>query len=370
METLPADPNADCTTAHSNATGVHTSQGTMAFIPDTADGFHTYGVLWTATDLTWYVDDMAVFHAATPADMNKPMYMLANLALGGWSGAIDNSQPAGRNEDRLHPRLRPARRDGDQCRRAGRWRGCAPPPPPPAPTYSNTLFDLAQSGASTKSFIGGARPDTLTGTSGNDLLDGMGNSDTLKGGPGDDTYGVDRAGDQVIEASGQGIDTVVSTSPSYTLAANVENLKLTGKVAQAGIGNELNNRLTSNDAGSTLNGGAGNDILIAGRGADMLTGGAGKDIFEFDKAPAKAGHITDFTAGQDMIDLRGLFGAANYVGTDPVADHHLELRADGAGGTAIYFDADGSGAGAPVLVTTVDHILPTALTAQNDWFFH
>ena len=71
-----------------------------------------------------------------------------------------------------------------------------------------------------------------------------------------------------------------------------------------------------------------------------------------------------------MIDLRGLFAAVHYTGTDPVADHYLQLVADGAGGTAVYFDADGLGAGVPVLITTVDHIMPTALAGQNDWFFH
>ena len=370
METLSADPNATFTTAHSNATGAHTSQGAMAFVPDTSDGFHTYGVLWTPTDLTWYVDKLAVFHTTTPTDMNKPMFMLANMALGGWSGAVDRAAlPAEMKIDFIHAYALPGVTVAGVVGPGGITTP-PPPPPAPAPTYTNTLFELAQSGAYTRSFLGSAKPDTLTGTGGNDFLNGMGNSDTLKGGLGDDTYGIDRATDQVVESAGGGVDTVLSTATSYTLAANVENLRLTGTSAQTGVGNELRNRLVSNDAGSTLNGGAGNDILIAGRGADALTGGAGKDIFQFDKAPTKAGHITDFTTGDDMIDLRGLFAAARYVGTDPIADRYLEFRADVAGGTAIYFDADGPGAGAAVLVTTVDQVLPPALTAQNDWFFH
>ena len=91
METLTKDPNADYTTEHSAATGTHTMNQGVAFVPDTADGYHTYGVLWTKTDLTWYVDGVAVYHTATPADMNKPMYMIANLAVGGWGGAVDDS---------------------------------------------------------------------------------------------------------------------------------------------------------------------------------------------------------------------------------------------------------------------------------------
>src|SRR5205085_5125559 len=44
METLSSDPHADWTTQHSAATGAHTSNGIASFIPDTASGFHTYGV--------------------------------------------------------------------------------------------------------------------------------------------------------------------------------------------------------------------------------------------------------------------------------------------------------------------------------------
>ncbi|MGZ6012291.1 MAG: glycoside hydrolase family 16 protein, partial [Caulobacteraceae bacterium] len=103
METLTSDPHADWTTWHSGVGGVHTSNGIASFIPDTTSGFHTYGVLWTKTDLVWYVDGVEVFHQATPADMNKPMFMIANLALGGWGGTIDNSaMPAQMKIDYIH----------------------------------------------------------------------------------------------------------------------------------------------------------------------------------------------------------------------------------------------------------------------------
>src|SRR6185437_4386032 len=103
METLSSDPHADYTTWHSGLGGVNTSNGISSFIPDTTSGFHTYGVLWTKTDLVWYVDGVEVFHQATPADMNKPMFMIANLALGGWAGAIDNSaMPAHMKIDYIH----------------------------------------------------------------------------------------------------------------------------------------------------------------------------------------------------------------------------------------------------------------------------
>jgi hypothetical protein len=49
--------------------------------------YNTYGMLWSPTTITFYFDGQAVAQEATPADMNVPMYMIANLAVGGaWSG--------------------------------------------------------------------------------------------------------------------------------------------------------------------------------------------------------------------------------------------------------------------------------------------
>ena len=76
---------------HSIATGVQQSQTWKMDLADPTQ-FHTYGLLWTASTLTWYVDGVAAAATSTPADMNKPMYMLANLAMGGnWPGDPDPS---------------------------------------------------------------------------------------------------------------------------------------------------------------------------------------------------------------------------------------------------------------------------------------
>ncbi|WP_462056048.1 M10 family metallopeptidase C-terminal domain-containing protein, partial [Vibrio cholerae] len=56
-------------------------------------------------------------------------------------------------------------------------------------------------------------------------------------------------------------------------------------------------------------GGSGNDILIGGLGDDILTGGSGDDLFKWvdgDLDNSKD-RITDFTIGQDKIDLSDLF---------------------------------------------------------------
>src|SRR6185312_2776432 len=86
MEQLSGSPNVAYTTSHSGAS--NTAVGAANYIPDPS-GFHTYGVLWTPTELAWYVDGVEVFETATPSDMDKPMYMIVNMAVGGWSGTPD-----------------------------------------------------------------------------------------------------------------------------------------------------------------------------------------------------------------------------------------------------------------------------------------
>jgi beta-glucanase (GH16 family) len=94
MEVLGNDPTKLYTTVHSNATGQHTMAGVNGgtTVADTSAGYHTYGVDWEADKITFYFDGKQVFQTDTPADMHKPMYMIANLAVGGnWPGSPDAS---------------------------------------------------------------------------------------------------------------------------------------------------------------------------------------------------------------------------------------------------------------------------------------
>lgn len=124
---------------------------------------------------------------------------------------------------------------------------------------------------------GGAGVDTINGGAGDDLIDGGTGVDIMKGNAGNDTYIVDDAGDQVIEAANEGVDTVLS-SVTYTISdPDVENLTLTGTAEINGTGNASNNVLTGNDAANTLVGGAGNDTLYGRGGNDSVFGGDGND---------------------------------------------------------------------------------------------
>jgi Ca2+-binding RTX toxin-like protein len=172
--------------------------------------------------------------------------------------------------------------------------------------------DKLYGGSGNDTLAGGAGNDRLQGDSGNDTLNGGTGADTLIGGTGNDTYVVDNVSDTITEALNAGIDTVQS-SVTYTLAAHVENLTLTGSAAIHGTGNTLNNVITGNSGNNILDGGTGADSLIGGTGSDLLYGGADsvRDVFIFNSiAESKTGStrdkVYDFRTTVDDLDLRGI----------------------------------------------------------------
>src|ERR1043165_3286932 len=75
---------------------------------------------------------------------------------------------------------------------------------------------------------GGDGNDTLVGNDADNQFHGGRGAGLMAGGRGNDTYFVDTPDDTVVEAAGEGVDTVVA-SISYMLGANVENLVLASK---------------------------------------------------------------------------------------------------------------------------------------------
>ena len=127
---------------------------------------------------------------------------------------------------------------------------------------------------------GGAGNDLLDDwEGGNDLLDGGAGQDEMYGGLGDDVYVVDDVADSIQEYAGEGTDTV-QASITYTLAADLEDLTLTGSSAINGTGNGVDNVLIGNAGINTLTGSGGNDTLDGGpAGTDALRGGIGNDTY-------------------------------------------------------------------------------------------
>lgn len=87
VEVLGDQPTALNITAHWNVESKAKKQEWTLTVPDTSEDFHRYGVLWTHEVIAWYFDGKRVAVMATPDDLNRPMYMLLNLAVGGsWPG--------------------------------------------------------------------------------------------------------------------------------------------------------------------------------------------------------------------------------------------------------------------------------------------
>ena len=134
-------------------------------------------------------------------------------------------------------------------------------------------------GTARLALTGNGFAQTLTGNAGNNVLDGAGGADVMVGLFGNDTYHVDTAGDRVVEAVGQGQDTV-SARVSYTLQADqeIEALAAADKAGTAAL------KLVGNEFGQTLTGNAGNNILDGRGGADTMVGLAGNDTYFVDEA--------------------------------------------------------------------------------------
>jgi|GEM_PF-4944791 len=224
--------------------------------------------------------------------------------------------------------------------------------------------------------------DILYGNAGNDGLVGNSGNDTMVGGIGNDSYWVEESGDVVVEAAGSGTDKVFATV-NYTLGDHVENLYLMPHSnASKGIGNDLNNAIglanTGNDrlgegggdqnlilsgmgGDDTLSGGSGKDLLTGGAGRDWLTGGDGDDRYVYTQLKDAGDTITDFTNGNDVLDLRDLLGSFDAIVADPIAAGYLRLTSVG-GNTQVEIDPDGmKGKAGFTTLVTVNGIAPEQL---------
>lgn len=60
---------------------------------DLTAAFHTYGMLWTATQIKWYLDGQPLMSAPTYDSTNQPMYLLLQMWVGGWTGGPGAATP-------------------------------------------------------------------------------------------------------------------------------------------------------------------------------------------------------------------------------------------------------------------------------------
>ncbi|MGX7871597.1 hypothetical protein ACVDG5_000500 [Mesorhizobium sp. ORM6] len=198
------------------------------------------------------------------------------------------------------------------------------------------------------------------------MFHGTTGADTMIGYGGNDTYYVDNAGDNVVEAVGGGTDKVLA-SVSYALPAGseIEFLTTTNPSGTTAI------NLTGNEFSQTIQGNAGANIINGGGGHDILAGNGGNDVFVFNTAlgAGNVATITDFNVAQDKIQLDHTVFAGLQPGALPAADFHIGRGAHSSTDHIIYnsstgalsFDVDGAGGAQQIqFATLAPHLSLTA----------
>ncbi len=260
--------------------------------------------------------------------------------------------------------------------------------------YGGEGIDTLKGGEGIDFLYGGEHKDYLHGGAGNDYLYGEGGNDELYGGDGRDLLVGDEGGDRLEGGAGhdtltggEGADTFVfSAGDGHDRITDFSNGEdtidlsaFTGitefsdlHIRQAGNDVRIDlseygggtvtlenftlsdldetdftfyrDEYTGTDGADTLTGEAGDDTITGLGGDDTLTGGAGADTFVFE-----AGHgsdtVTDFTDGEDLIDLSAFTGITQFselTVTQDGVNVRIDLSGQDGGGTITLqnFDLD------------------------------
>lgn len=233
--------------------------------------------------------------------------------------------------------------------------------------------DRLQGGFNNDSIFGGNQADTLFGENGNDTIDGGNGRDVVWLGNGNDVFidndqggflGADRAfggnGNDNI-TGGAGNDSLHGGNGNDIVAGGIDNDYLTGgagfdtiyagtgndnvisglgrDVVYLGAGDDWFTDDDQNDYWGTdrIYAGAGDDTVSLQGGNDVVSGGAGADTFIFNGDDIDANTITDYTAGQDALELdAGLWGGGM------TEAEVIALFADDSTGTVVFDFGNGN----------------------------
>jgi beta-glucanase (GH16 family) len=372
MESIGRDPTAIFNTAHSgDANSTHTAVGSNANGPiysnqswsrvtDMSADFHTYGLNWQADKITWYMDGQKLFEMNTPADMHKPMYLLAGVGVSNndWVGYASPTTTGQMQIDYL------------------RAYSNAPTTPMPDPTNRAPSNVLLTGNDVLENSVNGTVLGTLSASDADgdtvnfNLLDNAGGRFAL-------------SGNKLVVANGGLLDYEQATSHQISVRvtdSHGASVDQTFNVTVRDVLDEMRTGTSGNDqlvggigpdnidgkAGNdSINGTAGDDRINGGYGNDMLTGGTGKDTFIFADTLNKTKNldtITDFSVADDSMWLENTIFQKLEMGTlsepgmlnqgfftigDKAKDSNDYLIYNKTNGY-LYYDADGSGKGAAV----------------------
>jgi Ca2+-binding RTX toxin-like protein len=246
--------------------------------------------------------------------------------------------------------------------------------------YSGNGNDVIDGGEGDNQLFGQAGNDWLTGLSGADIMLGGDGNDVLLGYGGNDTlYG--EAGNDTLDG-GEGTDTLYGGTDQDFLYGGADNDLLFGEAGNdnlyAGTGDDTlfggdgadwlwgeagNDTLLGSIGDDVLLGQDGNDFLVFDEGTDSGYGGSGADIFYWSSPTQGADVVSDFshaegdkiyldhtsfgvTAGLTVTEGTNFFSGAGATSQSAVETFFFDTTSN-----ILWFDADGTGAGAANAIT-------------------
>jgi len=407
MEALGSAPNTIYETTHSAIGGANVTNGLTSSVSNTTTGFHTYAVDWEPKTVTYYFDGNDIGSVPTPADMNQPMYMLLNLAVGGagsWPGAA-----AGESASMLVDWVRVFASP------------TAAQPPLVFSNWGRTInegagnFSITGTGYDGWIFLGNgnqtvtltaaagtsqATGDTITTGNGNDTISVAGSSNTITTGAGTSvihagtnnatvTIGATASGTSVVTATGYLAHVTATGNGNVNVSITVSGT-VDGAVISLQNGNDTinvggtGNTITVGTGTSVINAGTGYETVHAGGGADTITvsgqynlldagagmnflnGGSGNDTFMLNAAGQGLDTITGFhTTMHDILDLSRTLAGLPLSATLSNIGLYVSTKTQGTA-TAIIVSPGAGGPGQTVaLLSGVNVSFATLLSNNN-----
>ncbi|MEI6756217.1 MAG: hypothetical protein FDX18_09530 [Chlorobium sp.] len=253
-------------------------------------------------------------------------------------------------------------------------------------------FNCAIEGA-----VGGGGADTIIGSDGNNILAGGAGADSINGGNGSDIYMIyisdeHPAAERIADTGTAGIDEVrfasLKVQDTLVLTAldtGIEKVVIgtgTVPVAVTTGTTALNVNAYGVMNALSITGNAGANTLTGTAYGDTLTGGAGADKFVFNSIPVlpvNKDTITDFKHSLDVLQFsKSVFTAITslagstlnpaefWSGAGVTSGHDANDRIvyNSTAGN-LYYDADGSGSGAAVLVALIGTTTHASITSTD-----
>lgn len=231
--------------------------------------------------------------------------------------------------------------------------------------YGGRGDDTSYGGSNNDRIYGDAGDDEQRGEDGADVIYSGAGADLMDGGlgVGGDTayYSAEKVG-AIINLADQSLN--AGSALGDTLL-NFELIFGSNTGADTITGSAVAETILGNGGADTLNGGGGADILRGGVGVDTLNGGSGADKFQYTAVNELGDIITNYEAVDDFQFTRAAFG--NLVGANVAAINFLSVASGNAATTVdhrfifdqaldqLWYDADGSNAGAAVMVADLSN---------------